>query len=104
MAKSTAATVTDLNNKTNKEVSETRDSKVLPYSNLVFEGGGVKGVPMFGALKAFEASPFKLKLTEIGLMLQVPPAGTITAMLVGFKYDIAGITKELSDINFSEFC
>ena len=68
------------------------------YKNLVFEGGGVKGIAYAGALKVFD---------EYGILEQVErvggaSAGAITALLVALNYPPSTITSIIKNMNLSE--
>lgn len=69
-----------------------------PFTNLVFEGGGVKGFAYLGALQV---------LDERGVLPRVErvagaSAGAITAMVTSFKLDLAGITALVNSLDFSK--
>lgn len=65
------------------------------FENLVFEGGGVKGIAYGGALELLEAK---------GIMPQIKQtsgsAGAIAALLVGLGCSSADVTKILSAMDF----
>lgn len=70
-----------------------------PFTNLVFEGGGVKGLAYAGALSV---------LDERGILPQVErvagtSAGSITALLVALKYTPQEIHDLLFHLPFQEF-
>ena len=70
-----------------------------PFTNLVFKGGGVKGVAYGGALDVLERQ---------GILESVGPvagtsAGAITAALVALRYSPAEIKSLVSNIDFSRF-
>jgi len=69
------------------------------FENLVFEGGGVKGLAFCGALKVLE---------EKGIMKNIKrlagsSAGAITAGLLACGYTSDGILEKLRDKNFNDF-
>ena len=69
------------------------------FENLVFEGGGVKGLAFCGALKVLE---------EKGIMKNIKrlagsSAGAITAGLLACGYTADGILKKLRGKNFNDF-
>lgn len=69
------------------------------FENLVFEGGGVKGIAYGGVLDLLEAK---------GIMPQIKKtsgasAGAIAALLVGLGCSAAEVTKILSDMDFKKF-
>lgn len=70
-----------------------------PFENLVFEGGGVKGIAYVGALEVLE---------EEGIMDSVKnvagsSVGAIAAVLVGLGYDNARLKTILTEMNFMDF-
>lgn len=70
-----------------------------PFTNLVFEGGGVKGLAYAGALRVLE---------QRGILPQVErvagtSAGSITAMLVALRYTSSEIHELLFSLPFQEF-
>jgi NTE family protein len=72
---------------------------MYPFENLVFEGGGVKGLAFCGAIKALE---------EKGIMKNVKrltgsSAGAITAGLLACGYSSDEILEELKDKDFNDF-
>lgn len=69
------------------------------FKNLVFEGGGVKGIAYVGAMR---------KLEELGILGQInrvggTSAGAINAMLVGLGYSNDETRKILWDMDFKKF-
>lgn len=69
------------------------------FENLVFEGGGVKGIAYGGVLELLEAK---------GIMPQIKKtsgasAGAIAALLVGLGCRSAEVTKILSEMDFKKF-
>jgi NTE family protein len=70
-----------------------------PFKNLVFEGGGVKGVAFGGALNV---------LTKRGILDQIvrvggTSAGAITAAMVALGYDADYIKQEMLGLDFNQF-
>jgi NTE family protein len=70
-----------------------------PMTNLIFEGGGVKGIAYVGALK---------KLDEKGVLSNVKrvggtSAGAIMALLCGLNYSLAEIETILKELDFTKF-
>jgi NTE family protein len=68
-------------------------------SNLVFEGGGVKGIAYAGALQVFE---------QKGILAQIKgvagtSAGAITACLLSLRYTAADITTLVNQVDFGTF-
>jgi len=71
----------------------------FPYRNLVFEGGGVKGLAYAGALEV---------LDEVGIMGQIErvggaSAGAITATLIALGYTAAEIKSTIMALDFKKF-
>lgn len=69
------------------------------FTNLVFEGGGVKGIAYGGALS---------RLDEMGILPNIKrvagtSAGAITACLLAVGYDANSISKIIADTDFSKF-
>ena len=69
------------------------------FTNLVFEGGGVKGIAYAGALQV---------LTDCGIMPQIKQvagtsAGAITATLVALGYTAPEIKSIIMDLDFKQF-
>lgn len=73
----------------------------MPYSfqNLVFEGGGVKGIAYVGALEVLDGKGILPNITRVG----GTSAGAITALLLGLNYSNADIKEILSKLNFRRF-
>lgn len=70
-----------------------------PYTNLVFEGGGVKGVAYVGALEVLESA---------GILAQVnavagTSAGAITATLVALGQTPQQLRTTMLDLDFAQF-
>lgn len=71
----------------------------FPFTNLVFEGGGVKGVAYVGALRVLE---------QRGIMPQIKrvagtSAGAITAACVAMGFTSDQLEKLLMDLDFTTF-
>lgn len=69
------------------------------YTNLVFEGGGVKGIAYAGALQVLESKGILSQIERVA----GTSAGAITACLVSLRYDAAYITKTIKTLNFKSF-
>jgi NTE family protein len=69
------------------------------YENLVFEGGGVKGIAYVGALGELRKDIDFAKIKRIG----GASAGAITALLVGLNYNQQETEKLLKEMDFNEF-
>ncbi len=69
------------------------------FKNLVFEGGGVKGIAYTGAMEV---------LSEKGILQQIErvggtSAGAINAVLIGLNYSLEETKKVLWELNFNNF-
>ena len=69
-----------------------------PFRNLVFEGGGVKGIAYIGALQEMERRAILTDIRRIG----GTSAGAITAVLVAFNYSLAEIAGILRALDFKK--
>ena len=69
------------------------------FKNLVFEGGGVKGIAYVGALKVLEQENILSKIKRVA----GTSAGAFVAVLVGLGYTYKDLKKILWDINFKDF-
>src|SRR5215218_10897337 len=67
------------------------------FADLVFEGGGVKGIGLAGAFAALEQRGFRPK------GVAGTSAGAITAALVGAGYSSAELDEILLDVPFADF-
>jgi len=67
------------------------------YADLVFEGGGVKGIGLAGAVAALERRGFTPK------SVAGTSAGAITAALIAAGYSSAELDKIVRDIPFATF-
>lgn len=70
-----------------------------PFTNLVFEGGGVKGVAYAGALQALEEAGIISRLTGVA----GTSAGAITAALVAAGYTAAELASTMLALDFTRF-
>ncbi|MFP3947772.1 MAG: patatin-like phospholipase family protein [Longimicrobiales bacterium] len=69
------------------------------FRNLVFEGGGVKGIAYVGALEILARKKILADVERIG----GTSAGAITAALVGLGYSTKQIREILWDLDFRKF-
>ncbi|MDF2571244.1 MAG: Patatin [Sporomusa sp.] len=69
------------------------------FRNLVFEGGGVKGIAYVGALHVLEDKDILKNIRRVG----GTSAGSIVALLVGLNYSLEEIEAILKDLDFKEF-
>lgn len=71
----------------------------LPITNLVLEGGGVKGIAYVGALEVLD----DLKILDKIENVAGTSAGAITACLVSLRYSSAEIKSIVFDLDFNSF-
>jgi NTE family protein len=71
----------------------------FPYRNLVFEGGGVKGLAYAGALEVLDEAGISSQIERVG----GASAGAITATMVGLGYTGAEVRHILMNMDFSKF-
>lgn len=69
------------------------------FRNLVFEGGGVKGIAYVGALQVLNEKGILDNIERVG----GTSAGAITALLVGLNYDLEEIQNIFSKLDFQNF-
>jgi NTE family protein len=69
------------------------------FRNLVFEGGGVKGIAYVGALQVLEEKGILPDIIRVG----GTSAGAINAVLVGLNYTPAETQQILNKMNFEKF-
>ncbi|WNJ18466.1 patatin-like phospholipase family protein [Pontibacter sp. G13] len=69
------------------------------YKNLVFRGGGVKGIAYAGVLEALDAHGMYDSITRVG----GTSAGAITSLLIGLRYEPKDIMEILSSTSFKDF-
>ena len=67
--------------------------------NLVFEGGGVRGIAYAGVLKALEEKKILEEVKRVG----GTSAGAITALMVSIGYSAAEFKAIIDSTDFSEF-
>lgn len=70
-----------------------------PFRNLVFEGGGVKGIAYGGALDVLELSQITPQIERVA----GTSAGAITATMVALGYTAAEFTDIMMGIDFEKF-
>ncbi|MED4854860.1 patatin-like phospholipase family protein [Bacillus atrophaeus] len=70
-----------------------------PFRNLVFEGGGVKGVAYVGVLEVLEQHHILENIKRVG----GTSAGAIVALLVGLGYNPTDLKKRLSEMDLRQF-
>ncbi|MFT6039090.1 MAG: NTE family protein, partial [Candidatus Azotimanducaceae bacterium] len=69
------------------------------FRNLIFEGGGVKGVAYLGALEALEKKGITAAIDRIG----GTSAGAINAVLLGLNYTNDEARDILWGLDFNAF-
>lgn len=69
------------------------------FRNLVFEGGGVKGIAYVGALEVMEERGIPDGIQRIG----GASAGAINAILMGLGYDLEETRELLWELDFNRF-
>lgn len=69
------------------------------FKNLVFEGGGVKGIAYVGALQELEKRGILADISRVG----GTSAGAITAILVGLNYSLTDVDLILRGLDFNKF-
>lgn len=70
-----------------------------PFKNLVFEGGGVKGIAYVGALTILEEKGILPQIKRVG----GTSAGAINAVLLGVGYTRDEVQQILLDLDFKNF-
>jgi NTE family protein len=73
----------------------------MPYKfkNLIFEGGGVKGIAYVGALEVLKQKKVMQKIKRVG----GTSAGAINALLVGLGYSVDEMKEILWNLDFTNF-
>ncbi|MEO5571979.1 MAG: patatin-like phospholipase family protein [Bacteroidia bacterium] len=69
------------------------------FKNLVFEGGGVKGIAYGGALKILDSR----KIISGIVRVAGTSAGAINAALLAFGYSFEDVSKVIAETKFSSF-
>jgi NTE family protein len=69
------------------------------FRNLVFEGGGVKGIAYLGALEVLEERKIMANIKRVG----GTSVGAINAALLALGYTLAEQKKILWELNFEQF-
>jgi NTE family protein len=70
-----------------------------PFRNLVFEGGGVKGIAYVGAMEVLQSLNILQKIRRVG----GTSAGAINAVLLGLNYGVEESQETLSGLDFKKF-
>jgi NTE family protein len=71
----------------------------FPFRNLVFEGGGVKGLAYAGALEVLDETGITGQIERVG----GASAGAITATLIALGYTAAEVKTTFMSLNFKKF-
>ncbi len=69
------------------------------FRNLVFEGGGVKGIGYVGALRILQEKEILPNIKRVG----GTSAGAVVALLVGLNFNAEEIENILRDLDFNNF-
>jgi len=69
------------------------------FKNLVFEGGGVKGIAYVGALQVLRSRGILENIQRVG----GASAGAINAVLVGLGYSLSEVENILKSLDFKKF-
>ena len=69
------------------------------FKNLVFEGGGVKGIAYVGALEVLDREGILGNIERVA----GTSAGAMIAVLVGLKYSAKEVENILKKLNFKNF-
>ena len=69
------------------------------FKNLVFEGGGVKGIAYGGALEALDKKGVLSNITRVA----GTSAGAINATLLALDYSSAEVSKIIAETDFKKF-
>lgn len=70
-----------------------------PFTNLIFEGGGIKGIAYVGAMEVLEGRGILGNIKRAG----GTSAGAINAVLYGLGYSHAETKKILGELDFKKF-
>lgn len=71
----------------------------MQYKNLIFEGGGVKGIAYVGSLEILESQGILSTIHNVA----GTSAGAITATLVALNFSSQDIKKYIMEMDFSKF-
>ncbi len=74
-------------------------SQTRKYENLVFEGGGIRGVAYAGVLKELEIAGITKDISRVG----GTSAGAITALMVSLGFSSKEIYEIISETKFQKF-
>ena len=70
-----------------------------PFRNLVFEGGGVKGIAYVGAMNVLEKEEILKNIVRVG----GTSAGSINAVLFAAGFSNQEMLKVLNKLDFNDF-
>ena len=72
---------------------------VIQFRNLVFEGGGVKGIAYTGAMQILEQRGILTNIRRVG----GTSAGAINALVYALGYNVTEQTEILNSVDFKKF-
>ena len=70
-----------------------------PFKNMVFEGGGVKGIAYVGIMQVLEEKGILPQIQRVG----GTSAGAINAFLFAINYDVADTQEVMQKLDFNKF-
>lgn len=82
-----------------KSAKDTSNKNKYHFKNLVFEGGGVKGIAYVGALEVLEKEGIMKNIERVA----GTSAGALIAVLIGLGYTKNDLKKILWDLDFKNF-
>ena len=82
-----------------KKNSTTSNTNKYPFKNLIFEGGGVKGIAYVGALEVLDKEGILKNIERVA----GTSAGAMVAVLVALGYTAKEVSEVLWGINFKNF-
>ena len=80
-------------------MNKNNDTNKYHFKNLVFEGGGVKGIAYVGALEVLDQEGILKDINRVA----GTSAGAMVAVLVGLGYSAAELRDILWNLNFQNF-
>lgn len=81
------------------QLSARRINVDYPFRNLIFEGGGVKGIAYIGAMQVLEKKGILQNISRVG----GTSAGAINALLFALGYSVEETRQILWELNFEKF-
>ena len=70
-----------------------------PFKNMVFEGGGVKGISYVGVMEVLEQKGILAQIDRVG----GTSAGAINAFLFAANYNVAETNEVMRELDFNKF-